>query len=270
MKNMNEQEQKDFLKKYLICNKDRLLIRINNCITDMIIEDSMTGQRSKAYYNRLKELLNRFYDKVKEIPLMSIKDDSWGYGFYITERSIVLTLMYVGIDYDITEQEKTIYYPLPFYEYKLMQVDAKMLSPEEYAEVYEVGTGTVRQWIRRGKLRSAKKIGRTWKISELCDMPSRGYIPASYSWKEYLENLPEEYEYLNKYKRADFFGRTTEIGKYKVIFYDPNAIELPYELKLTVQEREKLELILISHPQIECEETYIHSFLWEEEDYEEM
>lgn len=269
MERMNEQEQEKLLRKYLMRNKDRLLIRIKNCIKDMVVEDSMTGEHSKAYYKRLNELLERFYEKVKKIPLMTIKDDCWGYGFCITEWGVVLSLMYVDVDYDITEQDEKISFPLPFYEYKLMQVDAKMLSPEEYAEVYEVGTGTVRQWIRRGKLRSAKKIGRTWKISELCDMPSRGYTPASYAWKEHLEDLPEEYEYLNKYKRAEFFGRATEIGKYTVIFDDPDGIELPYKLKLTMQEREKLELILISHPQIECEETYIHSFLWEE-DYEEM
>ena len=43
--------------------------------------------------------------------------------------------------------------------YKLISVKPKSFSVEDYAKFYKVEQGTVRQWIRRGKLRTAYKVG---------------------------------------------------------------------------------------------------------------
>lgn len=44
-------------------------------------------------------------------------------------------------------------------DFTIHQTNARLLSLEEYGGVYGVAADTVRQWIRRGKIRSAVKLG---------------------------------------------------------------------------------------------------------------
>ena len=64
---------------------------------------------------------------------------------------------------------------------------------EEYAAATNTEAVTVRQWIRRGKLRNALKIGSEWRIPEITDPPRRGYTPVSYYNKGGLIAFPKEF-----------------------------------------------------------------------------
>ena len=120
--------------------------------------------------------------------------------------------------------------------------------------------GTVRQWIRRGKIRTAYKEGKEWKIPELSPPPSRGYEGAQYKWIYGLDNLPEEYSFLADYVIATFYQDMKDKSKYHVLLVSKETFTSKnpgnvaptknQELLLDAKEREKLELFMIAHPQI--------------------
>lgn len=87
-------------------------------------------------------------------------------------------------------------------EFILLSVKSQLLTVEQYAEQYGVESVTVRQWIRRGKIRTATKYGKEWRIPILTEPPTRGYSPASYSWKQPLTELPKGYEFLASYDKV--------------------------------------------------------------------
>lgn len=139
--------------------------------------------------------------------------------------------------------------------YKLISINPNSFSVNEYAQFYKVEQGTVRQWIRRGKIRTAYKEGSEWKIPELTPPPSRGYEGAQYKWIKGVDNLPEEYDYLKNYVIATFYQDIADKSKYYVLFvsretFIGNTVKNNKELLLDAKEREKLELFMIGHPQI--------------------
>lgn len=123
-----------------------------------------------------------------------------------------------------------------------------MLSVEGYAAEYGVGAGTVRQWIRKGKIRSAIKAGKEWIIPELTELPARGYQSASYMYYDRLDNCPEEYSYLHDYSTVIINQNCEDKGKFDVIL--AAAKTKPKYLTFDTKEREKFELFLISHSKI--------------------
>ncbi|HPR94455.1 MAG TPA: helix-turn-helix domain-containing protein [Syntrophomonadaceae bacterium] len=65
-------------------------------------------------------------------------------------------------------------------EHTLITVECDYLTVEKYAAMHNVEPVTVRQWIRRGKLRHAKKNGRDWLIPDTEDKPRRGFTSVQY------------------------------------------------------------------------------------------
>ena len=84
-------------------------------------------------------------------------------------------------------------------EFTLLEVECKNLSVEEYSKKYDVDPSTVRQWIRRGKIRTAWKSGNEWMIPELSDTPRRGFTEACYEWDDNIGHVPEEYDFLHSF-----------------------------------------------------------------------
>ena len=130
----------------------------------------------------------------------------------------------------------------------LIYVHSKTLTVDEYAKTYGVTAGTVRQWIRRGKIRNAIKVGSEWRIPELTELPTRGYSAGVYMWHERLKNLPEEYAFLNNYV-AVLINQDQGDKNYFKISFVAGGVDTK-EMRVDVKEREKIELFLISHPQI--------------------
>lgn len=81
-----------------------------------------------------------------------------------------------------------------------------------------------------------------------------------YQWINGVDNLPQEYEYLADYVLATFRQDRKDKSKYHVYlvsketFASDNpgdvAMRKNKELVLNTNDREKLELFMISHPQI--------------------
>ena len=198
-------------------------------------------EHSAAFYHGLQNLLQRFSDKVNDSVLFEQLEDFWIYTVCISLDGAILDMEHISKIYE----DKRISCDQ---EYRLISVDANMLSVEEYAQAYGVNEGTVRQWIRRGKLRSAVKTGRTWRIPELDEISHRGFESAVYMWSKRLEDLPEKYQFLNHYSTILINQDQNNKEMFDVAFA-ARGIDSKHE-RMDTKQRESFELFLIQQPDI--------------------
>ena len=210
------------------------------------------------FFNNYSELNHRFYNRVREMVIFEELPLGWIYDQEITYKGARLTLEHVA-DIEVDEEDRLRGYKTDA-SYLLCAVPSELLSVNQYAELYKVGEGTVRQWIRRGKLRTAIKNGNQWLIPLLTCPPRRGYEGAQFKWDPPLKDVPEEYAFLNDYRLATFAQDDRDRKKFYV-FLVPKLGENGEEYhahtrELTAQEREALELFMISSSEID----YVSSF----------
>lgn len=237
---------------------------------------------SDLFYQVLDDLLEKFKKELYGKNLPEPLNDWWSYSYTITDSGIKLSMDYYSWshcfegDFDCSRDGQIV----------LLEIPAKMLTVSEYAEVHGVAPVTVRQWIRRAKIRSAVKYGNEWRISELTELPkSKGYTSCHYIWKNTLIGLPDKFAYLNKFSGAYFSKDETGNDQYcvKFLFKAPSELgtladlmgagasedehkeikkifkrfpdsKLTQEGKLILsgKEREELELYMIGNPLVEC------------------
>ena len=218
-------------------------------------EDAKNDHKTPAaFYTMIDTMLHTFKKRIDDAVLFDELPDWWIYNYDLDYDKFVLKMEHVK---QIEVDEETVHNKgwSQDAEYPLVGFSFKTLSAGEYAELYGVGDGTVRQWIRRGKIRTATKIGNEWRIPVLTVPPGRGYESAQYIWHEEMEGLPEEYGFLNNYKLATFIPDHEDKEKFHVIFVskktkscDDTSANL--EMTLDAKEREKLELFMIARPEI--------------------
>lgn len=213
------------------------------------IKDNEAGKSgykySKSKREALKNINDLFYYQLEKTEIPDL-DDWWFYGIEISNESCELFLCHCEeIEYD---EDGFMIEMLSKIEYSLITVECDYLSVEEYSKLYGVTATTVRQWIRRGKLRSAKKVGGEWLIPELADKPGRGYESATYSWENRLpECIVRQFTFLED--SSEVFIEQDETDKSR-FFYKTDSLDG----MLSTEAREKLELALLSCSDIEVEE----------------
>ena len=232
----------DVFRKERFTAKEDILEWIKEARKRIIRKSEIDKKHSAAYYHIYQKMLEEFYDRIKQTKLFNRLEDFWYYTISFSDTGAKLFLCYADkCEFDDKGHVIQIGQgqSLP-----LIIIPAKNLTVEEYANMYGVGVGTVRQWIRRGKIRNAKKRGREW----LTELPGRGYQSGVYEWFEYLEDLPEEYEFLRNYTVVIINQNRENKKLYEVTFAAGGVI--PEKREYNEKERERLELFLISHPQI--------------------
>ena len=108
---------------------------------------------------------------------------------------------------------------------------------------------TVRQWIRRGKLRSATNFGGEWRIPAITDPPTRGYSPVRYYNNGRLLVIPEEIGVTLNQNPCVIDISKSKDGDGYLVYFDHVQAFFPNNL-ISEKTREKLELTLISNPNI--------------------
>ena len=242
---MPTQESKEKAWKNLPRTKQAVIATLDNANRSIVNEMRNNPLHTVQYYNALSQLLNKV---IVEIASRNIFDapDGWFYSFVITNKSAALYIQHVAeiqMDengnalLDVNEKFRLINYPV------------RLLTVEEYASVSKTEAGTVRQWIRRGKLRNAIKIGGEWRIPEITDPPTRGFTPVRYYNNGHFLSLPKELGVSLNQKPCiiDIYKAKEEKGY--VVLFDYAPAMIPQRL-LTDAEREKLELMLISNSNI--------------------
>jgi len=206
------------------------------------------GTKTSVYYHTLIGLLNKFHIELDKLTLMENLEDFWGYALDITYLGVQLNLCH----YECSETANNEFdEPMIFCDeiYTLHRVNSRLLTVEEYASRFGVDGVTVRQWIRRGKLRTAIKQGNEWRIPELTDLPFRGWRNATYYWDKELI-VDSEHEYFNEYDALHIFQDESDRSKYEVRMFKRNISHQSKRFILDIKEKEKFELFCISHPDI--------------------
>ena len=213
---------------------------------------SSDGTKTMSYYNTLIGIIDKFIDTLDKSILMEHLEDYWGYDYGITYEGMELCLVHYS---DIVEVPTNSfrYYYFEDQTYRLFRVDSKLLTVEEYADRYKVETGTVRQWIRRGKIRTAIKYGNEWRIPELTDLPKRGWSDAAYIFEKEMV-LEEKYEYLRNYDTLRIIQDEHNRKIYQIVLTSKENKTANRVYNIDVKEKEQLELYCISNPNIHyCE-----------------
>lgn len=209
---------------------------------------------SDIYYEITLDMIKRFIDRVSGAELMERLEDEWSYEIKINNQSIWLELVLP----DIGNSEIGYMYNGFKARYRILEVRSNYLSAEEFAKNYKVNASTVRQWIRRGKIRTAVKRGGTWRIPELTEKPKRGFELAKYIWDEELLDLPKEFNCLNDYCFILIMQDYYEKDKYHAYLNKekkPIALNGDEELVLNKNQVEKLEAYLIANEDVEYLDT---------------
>ena len=212
--------------------------------------------RSEFFYERLADLFDEFYKVIDNKLLPEPLDNWWSYTVHIRETGITLSIGHQVMLYDDNGQGDERYSFACDEEYVIAEKKAKLLSLEQYGEMHGVGSGTVRQWIRRGKLRSASKFGTEWRVPELSDKPGRGYSSGHYEWHTELPDPPEDIPVFNDYDSL-YLYQSTKTGDWFAKLECINKTAEIREYALNQKLKEKLELYLIGHPLVECINNYI-------------
>ena len=241
----NTRELAEYLGNTKLMSKNAILKALQEAQERISRKAESDKHHSAAYYHALEKLIRQFTDEVKKTVLFEKLEDCWFYDLYITYSGIRLFL-----EHAVAYNQRCGDHPNYGIDQRfvLISKSTRLLSVEEYAREYSVETVTVRQWIRRGKIRNAIKRGREWYIPELTEIPSRGYKSALYMWYEYLYDLPEEYAFLTQYTSVIINQSRKDKSKYEVVF-SAGGIK-PVIKEYDTKSREKLELFLISDPRI--------------------
>ena len=234
----------EYIEKNLPHTKEGIISLIKASGRDIHKEMRENPSHSLPYYNGLISLFEKVLLEIESRRVFDAPEN-WFYSFSITNTNAALYLRHIS---GLKEEEGKILLDIDE-TFRLINYPVKQFSVEEYAAATNTEAVTVRQWIRRGKLRNALKVGSEWRIPEITDPPRRGYTPVSYYNKGGLIAFPKEFgvslsiqpHVIDIYQSPERKGYVVLIDKAPAFF--PSRL-------LSEAEREKLELLLISNPNI--------------------
>lgn len=219
--------------------KKEMVSVLETALKEISREMRTSPRHSLIYYNALSLSLEEVAMDMQFHNFFDVPED-WYYSLEITNRGSVLCLKHIaGVEED-EEGRSTVSYDEHF---SLRTFPKAGLTVEEYAKKVGKKPVTVRQWIRRGQMRSAYRIGGEWRIPRICDGPAKSSLPVTYYLSGEALPLPEK-----------FFGMRLNVrvllilpegkGKFSVWI---NGAPLGFGRKLyTDQERIELETLLLS------------------------
>ena len=210
------------------------------------------NQDNQEEYNEgkrkiLLSLCDEFRKKMEKKDIPSLTKPWFYYQYFITNDGIELSLLRCDdIEFDEEDELLSVSFAK---EYVLAEVKCDYITIEQYAELCEVTAVTVRQWIRRGKLRTAKKKGRDWLIPALTEKPKRGFDMAIYHWSGLNSEIIEAFPFLDE---ADYVELAQDEVDKKIFHALVGRLkdDTYQDIELTAKEREKLEVMLISAPEV--------------------
>lgn len=234
----------EYIQNNLPHTKEGIISLLENTERQVVKEMRENPVHSLPYYNGLINLLSKILLELETRRIFDAPKD-WFYTFSITNISAALYMKHIA---KLEEEDRNILLDIDE-SFRLINNPVRQFSVEEYAESTKTETVTVRQWIRRGKIRNAIKIGGEWRIPEITDPPKRGYTPVRYYNRGGLIVFPKEFgTYMNINPAViDIYQAPEEKGY--VVLMDKAPAFFPNRL-FSDAEREKLELLLISNPNI--------------------
>jgi len=190
--------------------------------------------------NRIK-LCKKFITAVKKCKLPILTDFWWFYEYQFLGNSMELNLCQAD---EIEVENGEISGMTSSIEHTLITVECDYLTVEQYATMLGIEPVTVRQWIRRGKLRLAKKNGRDWLIPDTEEKPQRGFTSVQYIVENEDQIESDEFPLLSVCD--SIFIIQAQDNKSKFVCYLKNyKTKFNSKLELTRSEVERLEHTII-------------------------
>lgn len=178
-------------------SKEDVIQDINYEITDLEKAVSIAEGSMIKYLSTKIAFLRKFIRKIEETILFSKLEPWWCYQYVLSSRGAFLNLVYVGTKVVVSPEDGLFYVPMS--DFTVVSVLAKTMTIDEYSVYSGKTAASFRQSLRRGKFRSAFKVGQEWRISELCEPTSvRGYSDGQYQWESELVDVPEGFEYIKE------------------------------------------------------------------------
>ncbi|MEA4900736.1 helix-turn-helix domain-containing protein [Desulfitobacterium sp.] len=199
-----------------------------------------SGYSNELVKNRVK-LCEKFILAVEKCKLPALTELWWFYEYQFLGNSMELNLCQAD---EIEVENGVISGMTSTVEHTLITVECDYLTVEQYAAMHNVKPVTIRQWIRRGKLRHAKKNGRDWLIPDIEDKPRRGFTSVQYIVENNVHIESDEFPLLAICESISIFQ--DEDNKNKFICYLNNyKTKFDNKLELTRSEVERLEHTII-------------------------
>src|SRR5699024_3086834 len=187
----------------------------------------------------------KFKRTLDNTQLPKITDNWWFYDFSIENDGIKLNLNFCN-EFEIESQVDELWSMTSTESLTLLDVKCDYLNVKEFAKINNVADTTVRQWIRRGKIRTAKKVGRDWLIPSIAKKPKRGFTNVAYRWRYLPEEIQTKFLFLTDYNALYIFQNEVDKSFYDLLLGFPGE---PNRAKLTLStaDRERLQLSLIGN-----------------------
>lgn len=188
------------------------------------------------------DMFQKFLLNIKNMELPALTKPLTCYEYYLRDDGISLEISHYDNnifdgDNDIKESSASCR--------EIYHLPCELMTVAEYAELSGVTVITVRQWIRRGKLRVARKNGRDWLIPSLSMPPQRGYESVTYYWDQLSDTISSHYPFLPA--SGSLYMHQASDNKQLFMALITNKDDNSYhELQFDSKDRERLELALIS------------------------
>lgn len=241
-----KEEEKIFRQNYLFSRED--IIKSVNMFVEHFRLNEYPKCSPVALDNRLK-LCEKFLDTIEKcrLPVLTQLWDFYEYHFLVS--SITLELCDAS---DIEIENDQISTMKVTVEHLLLNIECDFLPIEKFAEMHHINSSTVDQWIRRGKLRYAKKVGQDWLIPNTEDKPGRRFENVEYVVKKDKQINCVEFPTLALAETVYIYQDDDDKKKYYALF---NNFKSGYncKLELTKDDIERLEYIIIESGKVEIE-----------------
>ena len=222
-------------------------IELHLADSERSIESAAGGQLQ--YLKAKCAFLKQFIRRIEDTVLFDNLEPWWAYRYVLSSRGATLELMHMNYRNGVIRSEED-YFCIPDTTFAVVQHDAKTMSIEEYAQYTGKTEASIRQALRRGKYRSAFKMGQEWRISELCQPNiERGYSHGAYEWHTTLSGVPDGFEYIRDPGFADINQDDSDKQSFSVYVYTWDKRDGHFH-QLNKVEMERLEHFLIANPMV--------------------
>ena len=172
-----------------------------------------------------------------EAMLLPKCDDWWFYRYDFTRFGMILEMCHCS-KFEAESDETTIM--TVDESIAIAEVTCDMMSVAEFAHIHNVQPVAVRQWIRRGKLRSIQKQGRDWLIASIAEKPTRHYKSVKYEWDQIDRELYKMFPYLKGVSTVQITQNIDDKALFDLWLGER------IQMSIASKEREKLELALLA------------------------
>ena len=203
---------------------------------------------SDEYREHVRILIGEFRESIREHSLFDCPVGFWAYSVVLRGSGI-----YLYLDHYKEAPRRLMKEAILFVKddsYEMMCMRSKLITAEEYAILHQIDHVTAVTRIRRGKIRSAIKIGSQWRIPELAEPVETGYQSTEYVWKGRLTGMPDKLKIIEDYSHAYFFQDQQDLTQYHVRFTGDKV--RPMEFTCDRRHRGEIEQRLVAHPYVTC------------------